>query len=308
MSLEEALLGLGGDEDAELHDKEVSLTTSQITGSQTAIFEYDPQNEDPQGTPPGPWDGYSLFTIDLSGVKDDIEGMQAQIDAMRDCWEEVVAALQAYDPDYDPDEGECPADKVNEVVDKEKELEEEVEDLEEQLEDCHDCKDEVVAAIQKYVPNYQPDPDECPAPAIDDVYEKGKENGEYILPEGTDPNDPDFPKFTDGNPVTDKTTGVTIGMETYQNPDNSWGADGYSIINGEKKYYGIVQGGTAVPVDYFSDKICQVTDPSTGEYFFSITVHWGIPSWSPTTYTGTGIDQALIGYGDTSHTYSVKNS
>lgn len=139
VSLEEALLGLGGDEDAELHDKEVSLTTSQITSSQTAVFEYDPEDEDPQGTPPGPWDGYSLFTIDLSGVKDDIEGMQARISDLEDeledaqeqlaemeeCCDEVVDVIHEYDPPYDPHPD--PPDptnptipeKIQEIIDEE---------------------------------------------------------------------------------------------------------------------------------------------------------------------------------------------
>ena len=97
---------------AELHDKEVELSTSDITGSQTAVFEYDPEDEDPQGTPPGPWDGYSLFTIDLSGVKEDIEELQQQVSDMQECWEDVVEALQQYDPDYDPQAGECPSDEI----------------------------------------------------------------------------------------------------------------------------------------------------------------------------------------------------
>lgn len=123
VSLEEALLGFGGD-DAELHDKEVSLTTSDVTGSQTAIFEYDPQNEPVTGTPPGPWDGYSLFTIDLSGVKEDIEGYLAQISALEDeleeyqeCCEEVVLKIQIYFPDFDPDEDPIP-DAIDDVYDK----------------------------------------------------------------------------------------------------------------------------------------------------------------------------------------------
>lgn len=104
VSLEEALLGFGGDDDAELHDKEVELSTSDITGSQTAIFEYDPQNETPT-----PWDGYSLFTIDLSGVKQDIEGYLAQISALEEeidnyeeCCEDVMEVIHKYDPSYDP--------------------------------------------------------------------------------------------------------------------------------------------------------------------------------------------------------------
>ena len=100
---------LGGGTDAELHDKEVSLSTSQITGSQTAIFEYDPQNEPVTGDPPGPWDGYSLFTIDLSGVKDDIEDLQQQVsdledelEEMQECCDEVLDVIHDYDPTYDP--------------------------------------------------------------------------------------------------------------------------------------------------------------------------------------------------------------
>ena len=101
---------LGGGDDAELHDKEVSLSTSQITGSQTAVFEYDPQNEPATGTPPGPWDGYSLFTIDLSGVKDDIE-------AMLQCKAAVVSAIQQYVPDYVLPASGCPDDGIDDVYD-----------------------------------------------------------------------------------------------------------------------------------------------------------------------------------------------
>ena len=100
-------LTCGGGTNAELHDKEVTLTTSDVTGSQTAIFEYDPQQEQPD-----PWDGYSLFTIDLSGVKEDIEALQQQLADAQECWEDVVEALQQYDPNYDPDEGECPSDEI----------------------------------------------------------------------------------------------------------------------------------------------------------------------------------------------------
>ena len=172
VSLEEALLGFGGDDDAELHDKEVSLTTSDVTGSQTAIFEYDPQNEPVTGTPPGPWDGYSLFTIDLSGVKDDIEDLQQQVsdledelEACHDCWEKVVTALQRYDPDYDPAEGECPSDKVDEVVDK-------VGDLEEQIEECDQCKADVIAKLQEYDPDFDPQTCTDIPPEIDKIVDE----------------------------------------------------------------------------------------------------------------------------------------
>lgn len=292
-----------------IYNKRVALTTSDVTDSQTAIFEYDPQDETPN-----PWEGYSLFTIDLSGVKRDINDLLDQISALEDeledchdCWEEVVTALQRYDPDYDPAEGECPSDKVDEVVDK-------VGDLQDEVEACHDCKDAVVAAIQQYVPSFTPDPATCNIPdGVDDVYEQGKEDEAtenppgYTLPVGTDPNDPDIPKFTNGNPVTDKDLGVTIGMETYQNPDNSWGAGVYITKNGTTTHNWFVNGGTASSTDYFTDKIVQV-NPTTGDWTASITVHWSISWWNPTTYTGSGQSNDLIGYGDTSHTYAVSNN
>jgi hypothetical protein len=177
VSLEEALLGFGGDGDAELHNKEVTLTTSDVTGSQTAIFEYDPQNEPTTGTPAGPWDGYSLFTIDLSGVKDDLEDLQQQVsnledelEEMQECCEDVAEILDAT-----PEEGESCCDavkrKAQDVVDK--------------IEECDDCKDAVVAAIQQYVPSFTPDPATCNIPdGVDDVYEQGKEDEAEENPPG----------------------------------------------------------------------------------------------------------------------------
>lgn len=175
---------LGGNGDAELHDKEVSLSTSQITGSQTAIFEYDPEDEDPQGTPPGPWDGYSLFTIDLSGVKEDIEELQQQVSDAEACRQQVIAALQEYDPDYDPDEGECPASKVEDLV-------VDYETVKEEAEECNQCKSAVVAAIQVILPNFNPQTCQDMVDAVEDVYEQGEEDApeEYTFdPEVTIPD------------------------------------------------------------------------------------------------------------------------
>lgn len=263
VSLEEALLGFGSDDDTELHDKEVSFTTSDVTGSQTAIFEYDPQDEPVAGTPPGPWDGYSLFTIDLSAVKTDIEAMQAQIAA-----------------------------------------------LEDELEEMQECCDEVLDVIHDYDPTYDPHPDP-PDPTNPTIPEKiqeiiDEESG-YTLPDGTDPSDPNVQAIINGNPVTDNNTGATLGFQTYMEPDGHWSAGVYVIVDGVKTDYWYVSGGTAVPVDHFSDMKVWVTDPTTGDWSASVTVHWGI-AWSPTVYTGSGRDARLIGYGSTSDTYTVKNS
>ena len=103
------LFGSGGT-DAELHDKEIEIETSDIRESQTAIFEYDPADEDPSGDPPGPWDGYSLFTIDLSNVQEDLEDLEEQLEACHDCKDAVVDAMKEIDPDYELPESGCPDD------------------------------------------------------------------------------------------------------------------------------------------------------------------------------------------------------
>lgn len=190
-----------------IYNKRVALTTSDVTGSQTAIFEYDPQDETPT-----PWEGYLYFTIDLSGVKRDINDLLDQISALEDeledchdCRDEVVAALQRYDPSYDPAEGECPSDKVDEVV-------AEVENLQDEVEACHDCKDAVVAAIQQYVPSFTPDPTTCNIPdGVDDVYDQGRED------EATE-NPPGY-TFPDDMPITDISKIVAYDLIGSENSD-----------------------------------------------------------------------------------------
>lgn len=157
-----------------IYNKRVALTTSDVTDSQTAIFEYDPQDETPT-----PWEGYLYFTIDLSGVKRDINDLLDQISALEDeleemqgCWEDVVAKLQEYDSEYDPDEGECPTEEIGKVVD---EKIQEIEDLEEQIEECDQCKADVIAKLQEYDPNFDPQTCSDIPPEIDKVVEEAIE-------------------------------------------------------------------------------------------------------------------------------------
>ena len=158
---------LGESVEAVLHDKEVELSTSDITGSQTAVFEYDPPDEDPQGDPPGPWDGYSLFTIDLTSVKTDINALKTKLAAM-------LLLLKRYNPDFDPDEDDPVEELEDDII---------------HLEECDETCEEAVQTIQKYIPDFDPvDCSEVP-PAIDDVYDKGEEDApdeytfEYTNPE-----------------------------------------------------------------------------------------------------------------------------
>ena len=318
VSLEEALLGFGGDDSAELHDKEVEIETSDVKGSQTAIFVYNPANEDPSGTPPGPWDGYSLFTVDLSGVKEDIADLEEQITNAETCRQQVIAILQQYDPDYSPEEGECPASKVEDLYDDWVADEEEIADLQEQLDDCHDCKDEVVAAIQQYDPNYDPAPGECPAPKIPEIVEDNK--GYTFPPDDPDNPDPDrYDKIADliGNDnLTDENLHIVIKAMDLRYPDVPQGQ--HNVFYG---FYDSVTGAfidrtsahqsgiDPVHTDYVTN--FRITDPTTGEYTFD-WVYWTylynppIWGWATATYTETCRD--LIGYGDPTHTYRVSNS
>jgi hypothetical protein len=218
-----------------------------------------------------------------------------EVPTMVECAEEVAEIL-GVDTSQEWDCDDIKA-KAQEVVDENEEMQE--------------CCDEVLDVIHDYDPTYDPHPDP-PDPTNPTIPEKiqeiiDEESG-YTLPDGTDPSDPNIQTIVAGNPVTDNNTGVTIGTDTYQNPDNSWGVKPYYIIDGTKTYMPGVDGGTAVAVRSFSDIVLKVTDPTTGEWEGSALVTWDHPFWTPTTFNYNGVDPALVGYGDTSHTYTVRNN
>ena len=280
--------------DLALDDKNVSITTSQITGSQTAVFEYDPHSENPE------LEGYSLFTIDLSGVKGDIATMQAQIAALEDaledchdCRDAVVAAIQVYDPDYDPAEGECPAPKVGEIVDHAK--------------DCDDCKAEVVAKLQEYDPDFDPQTCEDIIDKVDEIEKEAEKPDQYTFEQDpTSPTypDPDFPgKIRDliGNDnLTDNDAQIEVRYI-----DEPRSSTRHQILYGFYTTDGTFLGGTQAFNTSINDKLegFKILDYTTGSYEF----YWVM---SPTTrYRYTGSSSHLIGYGDPTHSYTVsKNS
>lgn len=196
------LFGSGGT-DAELHDKEIEIETSDIRESQTAIFEYDPADEDPSGDPPGPWDGYSLFTIDLSNVQEDLEDLEEQISDLEDCKDSIIELLQTYHPGFDPQSCQDIADQIEQD-------EEDREDAEEEAEECSQCKAAVILAIQAILPNFDPQTCKDMVDAIEEVYEQGEEDApeEYTFPQ--DPNDPTKPTLED---VTKLTATDPVGIE-----------------------------------------------------------------------------------------------
>lgn len=285
---------LGGT-DAELHEKSVFFTLNMITTSETGIFEYDPQDEPPSGRPPGPWDGYNFFTVDLSTVKDNIEDMLARIAALEDeledchgCWEDVVAALQQYDPDYDPAEGECPADKVTEVV--------------EHAEECDDCKAEVVAKLQEYDPDFDPVTCQDIVDKIDEIEEEAEKPPQYTFEQDpTSPTypDPDFPdKIRDiiGNDnLTDDDAQIEIRYVHVSHPSGYNTYYGfYSSVDGS--FIGRTPSFASSYVEYYGFKMLDYT---TGEYEYYMDLGGG------SVYHYTYTDPVLIGYGDPTHSYTV---
>ena len=276
VSLEEALLGFGGDDDAELHDKEVTLTTSDVTGSQTAVFEYDPQNEPVTGTPPGPWDGYSLFTIDLSGVKDDIEDLQQQVsdledelEEMQECCDEVLDVIHDYDPTYDPHPD--PPDPTNPTIP------EKIQEI---------INEESGYTFPSDDPD-NPDPDRYNKIADAVGGDTLTDNDLHII---VKPMDVRYPEVPQGQ------HNVFYGFY-----DSVTGA----FISRTSAY----QGGLDLEhTDYVSN--FHITDPTTGTYTFD-WVNWEYlynpPEWGWVTHTYTETDRNLIGYGDPTHSYTVTN-
>lgn len=281
-----------------IYNKRVALTTSDVTDSQTAIFEYDPQDETPN-----PWEGYLYFTIDLSGVKrdindllDQISALEDQLEEMQECCEDVAEILDAT-----PEEGESCCDavksKAQEAVDH--------------IEECDQCKDAVVAAIQQYVPSFTPDPTTCNIPdGVDDVYEQGKEDEATENPPGYKfpPDDPD-------NPDPDRYDKIAelIGNDTLTDEDVHIYVKAMDVPdpNGHNVYYAFYNSTNNTYLDRtqaFSgsddgDYVTgfRITNTATGDYEF----YWVIPGNPPYYYTGTS--SYLIGYGDPTHSYTVTN-
>lgn len=287
-----------------IYNKRVALTTSDVTDSQTAIFEYDPQDETPD-----PWEGYLYFTIDLSGVKrdindliDQISALENQLEEMQACCEDVAEILNAT-----PEEGESCCDavksKAQEAVDH--------------IEECDDCKAEVVAKLQEYDPDFNPQTCEDIVDEIDDVYQKGRDDEEDENPPGykfvPDPDNPDpdwYDKIAElvGNDnLTDNDLHIIVKpMDTdATNPNRHNVFYGFynsvdgSIIGMSQTWQGPRQG------DYVGGfKMVDITT-GTYEFYYCYPNYWSPTGWIKAYYTET--NQYLIGYGDPTHSYTATN-
>lgn len=303
--------------DLALDDKSVTLTTSQITGSQTAEFEYDPHDENPE------LEGYSLFTIDLSGVKDDIEDLQQQLDDLEDCRDAVIAKIQEYDPQFDPQ-------SCQDIVDKWDEEQEEISDLEDEVESCHDCKDAVVAAIQQYVPSFTPDPTTCNIPdGVDDVYDQGREDEAtenppgVVVPDGVDPA-PIALELNGAVTDDDIHASVQIVCRVSTNPDTY--IEMTKLEN--PPYYTFYP---FVKVSYIQDGAERIDYlPCVGDIGLNVNGEYGMitgysistsgivtvngvwhycdaTGWHDMSLSGQTGSQHLVGWGDTGHTQRITN-
>lgn len=141
-----------------------------------------------------------------------------EVPTMVECAEEVAEILgvdtsQEWDCDDIKTKAQEVVDENEELKEENDELKEENESLQEQLDDCHECKDQVVGAIQQYIPTYDPAPTDCPADEIDDVYQKGRDDEEEENPPGFDfPEGVDIPDIM---PFLDKDDIVTPEGNSY---------------------------------------------------------------------------------------------
>ena len=294
--------------DLALDDKSVTLTTSQITGSQTAEFEYDPHSENPE------LEGYSLFTIDLSGVKDDLEDLQQQVsdledelEEMQDCCEDVAEILDAT-----PEEGESCCDAVKRKA----------QDAVDKIEECDQCKADVIAKLQEYDPDFDPQTCGVIPPEIDAVYDKGKDDApeKYTFPED-DPDNPDPDRYDKIAELVGSDNLTDNDLHIIVKPMD----DRYPIVpeGRHNVYYGFYDSITGAFIDRtaafqggldleHTDYVTgfRITDPSTGAYTFDL-VTWNYlynpPIWGWEHHVYTDTSRYLIGYGDPTHSYTVTN-
>lgn len=188
---------------------------------------------------------------------------------------------------------------------------------EDEYEHMVDCCDAVVAALQAYDPDFDPQDCDEVAPEIDKVVE---DNKGYEFPPGTNPTDPDFLPLVGGNPITDETLGLTITPVIYQNdewvdatttriekPPNTSAQFGLKATDslGNVAYSGGTDFGLSADGEYLEFLGYSI---SSGTVTLSYKYHvqtWS--GWDDRYPTDTYQWAAVSTFGDTSHTYRVKN-
>jgi hypothetical protein len=261
-------------------------------------------------------DGFDVVTVEVETYWDEYQQALSDLADAEACRQQVITALQEYDPDYDPAEGECPAPKVGEIVDHAK--------------DCDDCKAEVVAKLQEYDPDFDPQTCQDIVDKIDED-EQAKEDAEehegYTFPKkptGDNPEIDDILDLVGGDPVENNGITVRFYVDYYHNDEHTYlpihekmggdtGQDGTCSFMIEVNDYAWGFTGHMCNL-YTGSRIDHITiDSQDGhieydQYFWNFV--WSEPNhghWdtNPTHKTAAG-SRSLIGYGDGS--YKVKTS
>lgn len=256
-------------------------------------------------------DGYSVFTVSVpiesatftdngtytaqnggySPVIVDVDTYEDEYQALLQCSQQVAAAVGAITGTVPQDCSEILDAVTNDIPEIIAEKDEEIEEYEEC---CDDVKEAVGLDPQ--------DPSITPQDVVDAVIASQG----YEFPAGT-AYDPDIISIVGGDNVTDETLGYTLYSEIglgwdvmaqrYQNPYLKWGM---IDSNGNYTQFGMNAYGGAYPM-FQVESYC-ITNSVTGEWTLTYITPFG------RRQTSTGTSQALIGFGDTGHTYKVHKS
>lgn len=203
-----------------------------------------------------------------------------------DGWDEVTVQVPTYEDEY-------------------RRALERIAELEEQVEECDECKADVIAKLQEYDPNFDPQTCEDIVNEIPKVVDDEKEKvSGYTFPDGT-PYD-DIVPLVSTDPITDVNTGQTIHCELTESEGMHGVTAWYTDANGN--YYHINGIYSWNPDVYYTDYSCTMQDTTTG----TVHITWtqkshAEPSYSY-TYDFTQVVPALVGYGAAGHAYKVHNT
>ena len=174
----------------------------------------------------------------------------------------------------------------------------------EQLEHMQECCEAVVQTLQKYDPDFDPEDCEDIPPEIDNIVDDASG---YTFPDGTDPDD--IAPLVGGDAVQDETLGgiapkAVVGVSQH----GTWTISG-GYIDAYGEYISLAGWDTGLDAETYPEykpiiTYAKILDKNTGEMEYKAQ-YWGAGGAGTWTATATASD--MIGYGDTSHTYRVRN-
>ena len=171
----------------------------------------------------------------------------------------------------------------------------------EQLEHMQECCEAVVQTLQKYDPDFDPEDCEDIPPEIDDII--GDASG-YTFPDGTEY--PDIQPLVAGDDIIEDTSvdGYPY-MYIIETHNNTWGMSCGYVSGGV--FIGVI--GWDFGIDTADEKptvqSVKMIDSNTG-YVEYTARYWLWGDYHTQTLHAT--IQELVGYGESGHTYRVRNS